>query len=335
MENKSFILLFCLLLCGCGLREQKSQAILPIAVEVQTMVEQTSVSRHTYVGQVEERSSVSLSALTAGRVLAIYAERGARVQAGDVLICIDSTQAVNARRSAEAVVRQAEDGFARAYVLYKEGGITEQKYVEIESQLMQARTMYASAMRIVEECRITAPVGGVISDCQVRVGENVTPGIPIIHIIDIDEFIVRFSVPESEIANIRIGANAKMVAPAIQSQELSMVVTEKSLLPNKLAHSYEVVATLCDQAELLPGMMAKVTLARDVMTGFILPQNCIQMLPDGAKVWVAEENTAVRKNVQIGQYVQNGVLVVQGIQTGDKVITKGYQKLWQGAEITY
>lgn len=323
------------MLSACGLREQQSHTVRPIAVEVQTMEQQTSVARHTYVGEIEEKSSVALSAQAAGRVEQIYIERGARVSAGQVLLTIDSTQAANARRSAEAVLRQAEDGYARACVLYKEGGITEQKRVEIESQLMQARSMYASASRMVDECRVVAPVAGIVAECRAKVGETVAPGLPLLTIMNMDGFVVRFHVPETEIARVKIGDKAMMQVAAIHADELPVVITEKSLIPNKLAHSYALVAAVQGKTNLLPGMMAKVTLASDIVTGYVLPQHCIQMLPGGAKVWVTNNNTALRKDIEVGQYVTDGVLVTAGIEQGDKIITKGYQKLWQGAEITY
>lgn len=335
MESKLGILILCLCLSACGLREQKSQTIRPIAVEVKVMEEETSVALHTYVGEIEEKSSVALSAPMAGRVLAVHVERGAQVQAGQVLLSIDSTQAVNARRSAEAMLRQAEDGYARACVLYKEGGITEQKRVEIETQLTQARSVYASALRMVEDCQLTAPVAGIVSECRTKVGETVAPGLPLVTIINMDGFMVRFSVPEAEIVHIHVGDKASLQVPASGLTNLSVTITDKSLIPNRLAHTYEVVGALQKHADLLPGMMAKVQMESDIVSGFILPQECIQILPDGAKVWVVENGYAIRKNITIGQYIHEGILITDGISLSDKVITRGYQKLWQGAEITY
>lgn len=333
--NIYILSLVCVCLSACQLRETHQQSVRPIAVEVQTMTQQTSVFRHTYVGEIEEKNRVSIGAQTAGRIVAVYVERGEKVEAGQLLLCIDSTQAVNTRLSAEAVLRQAEDGFTRACVLYKEGGITEQKRVEIETKLAEARSMYASAARMVAECRVTAPVAGVISECHARVGETVAPGIPLLTIMDIDGFVVRFAVPETEIAAIHIGDKARMEIAAIEVTDLPLVITEKSMVASKITHSYEVVAALQTSANVLPGMSSKVSMETDIVSGYVLPQNCIQVFPDGARVWFAEDNIAIRKNITIDQYVENGVLVTTGIQSGDKIITKGYQKLWQRAEITY
>lgn len=317
------------------MRSEKQQEVRPIAVEVQTMEEQTTVSRHTYIGEIAEKSSITLSAQTAGRILEVNIGAGSRVKAGQVLLSIDSTQAAGARRAAEATLRQAEDGYARACALYKEGGLTEQKRVEIESQLAQARSMYASAAQLVAECRVTAPVSGVVSELRAKAGETAAPAVPLLTIMNIDGFVVRFAVPEQEVSHIRMGDNATIDVEAAAAKGLPVTITDKNLIPNRLAHSYDVTAALHAPAGLLPGMMCKVTLEADRLSGFVLPQSCIQLLPEGAKVWVAREGVAQRIGVSVGQYVSGGVLITEGLESGDRVIIKGYQKLWQGAAITY
>lgn len=344
MKYKIAIIVCVASLVGCQLRENGGGKVNPIPVEVQVMAEQVAVSRHTYVGEVEEKSSVALSSSTAGRVLWVGAKRGEKVQAGQVLLSMDSAQAVQTRLVAEALLHQAEDGYARACALYKEGGVTEQKRIELESQLAQARSMYASAVRMVEDCRVVAPVAGVVSECRPVVGETVVPGVPLVTIINMDGFVVRFAVPETEIAGIRPGDKAAVQVPALGADNLPAVVTDKSLVPSRIAHTYEVTVALGERANLLPGMLAKVRMDADVVTGFVLPQECVQLLPDGAKVWVVEKNEgantdtekeAVRRTVVVGEHVQHGVMIVSGLEEGDEVVTKGYQKLWQGAEITY
>lgn len=336
MRYNLIILLSALMLVGCQLRDKGSEdAVRPIPVEVLEMSEQESVSRHTYVGTIEEKSSVTVSPTAGGQVLAVGVKRGDHVVAGQVLLLIDSTQAVQARVAAEALLRQAEDGYARAHTLYEEGGLTQQKLVELETQLTRARSMYASAEQMVADCRLTAPVAGVVSECRPQTGESVVPGVPVVTIINMDGMVVRFGVPEAEIASIRVGDRAVVQVPALGAGEMRIEVKDKSLLSDRVAHTYEVVADISGRTDLLPGMMAKVRMESDVVAGYVLPQECVQLLPEGAKVWVAEDHRAVRRTVVVGQHVAQGVLIVDSLSAGDKVITKGYQKLWQGAEITY
>lgn len=341
MKNKiQIFLLLVITLAGCGVGEQQSARRKALRVEVLTMREERSVYSHTYVGEIDAKQSVAVSAQMSGRIVGVYAERGRMVSAGELLLSIDSAQAVNARQSAEALLRQAEDGYARASVLYKEGGLTDQKRVEIEQELARARSVYASAVRLVEDCSVRAPERGVLSELRVCAGESVLPGVPLLTIVNMDGLVVKFAVPEQEIGSIRIGQKGRAMAENGSRETCyGIVVTEKSVLPNRVAHSYEVRASLegprGEMEGLLPGMICKVRMEGDELQGYVLPQHCIQLLPDGAKVWLARDGVATRASVSIGGYVSDGVLITSGLESGDKVITKGYQKLWQGAEIIY
>ena len=51
-------------------------------------------------------------------------------------------------------------------------------------------------------------------------------------------------------------------------------------------------------------------------------------------MWVAENGTAVRREIIIDGYQADGVRVKSGLQAGDTLITEGYQKLYKGCAIT-
>jgi hypothetical protein len=39
--------------------------------------------------------------------------------------------------------------------------------------------------------------------------------------------------------------------------------------------------------------------------------------------------------VKISDFVENGVLISEGVSMGDTIIAKGYQKMYNGAIVTY
>ena len=123
-------------------------------------------------------------------------------------------------------------------------------------------------------------------------------------------------------------------------------VVEKGMKANALSHAYPVRAevSLFDnlttdnltivRSLLLPGMVGKVRMQGQQSEGVVIPAACVQVTTEGKSVWVVQEDsTAVRRLIQIGQYVPNGVLVTDGLQTGDRVVTDGFQKLYKGAKI--
>ena len=69
--------------------------------------------------------------------------------------------------------------------------------------------------------------------------------------------------------------------------------------------------------------------------GFIISAGCIQTQQRGHSVWLLRGGHAERQMVKIGAFVENGVLISEGIELGDTVIAKGYQKMYKGATVTF
>lgn len=306
----------------------------PIRVKVLTMDEQTHTYTHTYVGRIEEVSSVPLSVLTTGQVLSVKIKTGDRVKAGQELLRIDDTQARNALQAAQATYQQAQDGYKRAKQVYAEGGVTEQKMVEINSQLKQAKSMLSMSQKSLNDCVLRAPVNGMIGECKVRVGQNVAPAVPVITLLDMNGYNVAFDVAEADIAAIQAGEEGSIVVAAAGNDTLPVRVVEKNLLANTIAHTYTVKAMLLrGDSCLLPGMVSKVWLQSQSVSGYFVPLECVQTMSTGKSVWIVNSNVATRRNVEIGEYVSGGVLITKGLHEGDQVVVEGFQKMYNGAKV--
>lgn len=352
-------MLCCLLLLSCGRKAAKqAQTVVPIPVQVQVVGEQTSVAHHTYVGTIEEERRVPLSVETGGQVLEVACRMGERVQKGEVLLRVDSASAIDAREAARATLRQAEDAYRRVTEVHGAGGVTEQQLIEVETKLAQARSMAAMAERRVENCVLRSPSDGVVGEVHVAEGQILSPMTPAMTLYIVDRLYVTFSVPESEVAEIAVGDMGSMEVPAIEqgaklvptcresqtcpdlsgeqgpSTSFPVRVVEKGMKANALSHAYPVRAEVLKKDRLLPGMVGKVRMQGQQSEGVVIPAACVQVTTEGKSVWVVQEDsTAVRRLIQIEQYVPNGVLVTDGLQTGDRVVTDGFQKLYKGAKI--
>ena len=342
-----FLLLLCFLSSCGGKDAKKTQTVAPLPVKVQVVGEHTSVARHTYVGTIEEERRVPLSVETSGQVLEVACHMGDRVQKGDVLLRVDSASAIDAREAARATLRQAEDAYRRVTEVHGAGGVTEQQWIEVETKLAQARSMASMAERRVANCVLRSPSDGVVGEVHVAEGQMLSPMTPAMTLYIVDRLYVTFSVPESEVSELRVGDTGSMDVPAIDNSQPSTLnaqlptsipvrVVEKGMKANALSHAYPVRAEVLNKDGLLPGMVSKVRMTGQQSEGLLIPAACVQVTPEGKSVWVAREDSTVeRRMIQIGQYVPDGVLVIDGLQTGDRVVTDGFQKLYKGAKIQW
>ena len=287
-----------------------------------------------YVGTIEPAQTTPLSLQTTGRVVSVEVKNGQRVTAGQTILKVDATQARNALQGAEAALQHAQDGYDRVAAVHEKGVVSDQKMVEISSQLQQAKSFYEAAKQQLEECTLKAPCDGVVDGLEVVTGQTIIPGTKLCTILDVSAYSVRFTVPENEIGSL---ADKGTVECAAIGAVLPVTVTEKGITANAVTHTYEVVARINGRAEgLKSGMVATVKLKGERLKDegdIVIPAKCILLKPEGHTVWVMEKGTAVRRAIEIDGYRADGVRVASGLTIGDTLITEGYQKLYNGCKV--
>ena len=82
-------------------------------------------------------------------------------------------------------------------------------------------------------------------------------------------------------------------------------------------------------------MVAKIRLALSESSGIVVPSSCVITMPEGADVWVFQNGLAHRRNIKVGGFVKNGIMVESGLNSGDTIITVGHQKLYNGAKVSF
>ena len=335
-----------LLLMACSHQSEPAERK-PIHVTVEEVrSDATAAEGRIYIGIVEENSATVVSYTSMGTISRIYVSEGQAVGRGQLIAELDDTQARNLLATSEAQSRQAEDALERYKLLHDEGAMTEAQWVEVQSKVDQARSQLAIAKRNVADCRLTAPVSGIIGKRYLVAGETALPSQPVVSILDISSVKVKIAVPEREMKEITSTTPTTISVEAIGS-EFQGGRIEKGVQADAMTHTYDVRVRVENKGrELLPGMVAKVrTLPPPSLTGreqsplsdgaLLLPITAVQKRADGTLfVWtVAKDSTAHRTTVTIGATVGNRVEILSGLTEGQRAVTEGYQKLSEGNKI--
>ena len=334
MEKNLYILIVTLFFCSCAQREGTQKTSTPIKVKTMVVIPQEGSTASRYVGTIEPAQTTPLSLQTTGRVVSVEVKNGQRIRAGQVILKVDDTQARNALQGADAALQHAQDGYDRVVKVHEKGVVSDQKMVEITSQLQQAKSLYEAAKRQLEECTLTAPCEGVVDGLEAVVGQTIIPGTKLCTILDVSAYSVRFTVPESEINGL---SDKGTVECAAVGATLPISVTERGITANPVTHTYEAVARINGKADgLQAGMVAIVKVKGERLKDegdIVIPAKCILLKPEGHTVWVVEQGAAVRREIQIDGYKADGVRVASGLQEGDTIIIEGYQKLYNNCPI--
>lgn len=326
------------MLMACGGKQE--QQVAPVRVKTEVVGEATDMSTKTYVGEVEAMSSTSVSFTGSGAVLHVYVEEGQPVSKGQVIAEMDATQARNALANCEAQMRQANDALARMKQLHDQNALPEIKWVETQSQVAQAKAQLDMARKAVADCRIYAPVSGVIGKKMLDGGETALPSQVVATILDISTVKVKVSIPETEIGNLTESTPSTISVDAAQAT-VSGGRIEKGVQADAFTHTYDIrIHVENGDRKLFPGMVASVSLtpsAENETSHHTVPVTSVQKRADGTLfVWsIDKDSTAHRKTVSIGQTMGNRIIVNSGIANGERIVTEGYQKLSEGRKVFF
>lgn len=339
MKNSFLMLLSVILLSSCGVKKgQESKA--PIRVDTQVVSSGMDGNAQTYVGIVEECEATAVSFIGMGVVKRMLVNEGQAVSRGQLIAEMDDTQARNLLSGAEAQMTQANDAFVRYKMLHDNGSLPEVQWVEIQSKVAQAKSQLEVARKNLADCRLTAPVSGIIGKKLICAGETALPSQGVVSILDISTIKVKVAVPEAEISGINATTPTDIFVEAIKGSFQGGRI-EKGVEADALTHTYDIRINVANSGrKLLPGMVASVRFMIDNLqtTGNrIIPVTSVQRSSDGSLfVWtVKKDTTAHRTSVEIGQTQGNYISILNGLNIGDRIITEGYQKLSEGTKVAF
>ena len=331
------IALSALVLIGCGKKKSQKQTFDPtLPVEISVILQTDDNNFRNYVGTTKSEMELPLSFPLGGKLTGSYVKNGQHVKKGALIARVDETAAKSIHDAALATLNQAEDGYNRLKQVHDEGGIPDVRWVQMETDLEKARQTEITTRKNLNECTLRAPQEGFISMGDHTTGENMLPATPFCRIIDMDKIVVEFSVPEKEIGIIQVGDKAEATFPGLNNLTKSIEIVDKSFVANPMGHTYTIKAKVpVEDKDILPGMVAKIKLSLSEASGIVVPSSCVLTMPEGADVWTVKNGKAYRRNIKVGGFVKNGVVVDSGLQSGDTIITVGYQKLYNGAKVSF
>ena len=259
MKEIRILLLLAIVILGsaCSNKKENRQKA-PTQVKTEVVTAGGQMTNESYVGIVEENEATAVSFTGMGVVKRMLVREGQAVGRGQLLALMDDTQARNLLTGAEAQMAQAEDALQRYGMLHDAGSLPEVQWVEIQSKVAQARSQLAVAKKNLADCRLVAPVSGIIGRQQVKAGETAVPSQAVVTILDVSRVKVKVSVPEAEMNAITPHTPSMIIVEAA-GKKVSGGRIEKGVVADAMTHTYDIRINVPNgDRKLLPGMVAQV-----------------------------------------------------------------------------
>jgi RND family efflux transporter MFP subunit len=328
-------------LFGCGAPETTTPPPRPVR-SVVVKAESLAPSA-TYSGEVRARYETPLAFRVAGKLAERKVEVGTMVKKGQVLARLDEAdlqlQAVAGEAgkvAAQAQLARAKADFERYKSLRERNLVSEFDFKSVQTNYEVAQSQYAQAQaqaRVGDNqaayTQLSADANGVVTALQAEIGQVVAAGQPVLTLARSGEREVQVAVPESRVDELRRATEVAVRLWAKPDKAYPGKVREIAPDTDPVTRTYATRITVLDvDTDLKLGMTATVTLTGSGQAAVRLPLTAIYQTDAQAKVWVVDGNQKVSlRNVTLGDFVDNDVIVLAGLNDGERVVTAGVNRL--------
>ncbi|MFC0181982.1 RND family efflux transporter, MFP subunit [Pseudarcicella hirudinis] len=327
-----------LFLSSCGSKkEQIREEEKTVKVSVKQITPAGQPEAFSYSGTIEADNSVALGFSVSGRVTAVSVQEGQHVRAGQLLATLETTEYENALLVAKASLEQAEDLFKRYNELHSKGSLPERDFISAKVSLAQAEANKSSAVKRLADTKLYAPFTGIISAKQIEKGASAAPGLTAFTILKTDQVYAQASVPESEIGKLSIGKDAVINIPVL-SETLRGKINIINPQGDQTTKTFTVKVRIGNNGgKLLPGMISdiKISTGKTVDAISVPAESVVRDADNITYVFIVnDQNKAIRKRIATGGLSADGILITNGLQSGDKVVVAGQTKIKDGQTVS-
>lgn len=251
-----------------------------LTVRARQVPEQTYVERIRVRGRSQAFRMVEVRAEQAGRIVSDPVERGARVEAGDLLceIAVDDREA----NLQEAIARrnQARTEYEAAQGLRERSLQSEISVAQLKTALDAAEAAVTRAQLAMDKTRINAPFAGYVETRSVEVGDLLNVGGLCATILDDDPMLLVGLVPEQQVSRVDVGARVQ--GELLNGRQVSGEVTFLAAAADPVSRSYRMEVTLDPSPERIrSGITAEMLVEAEQIRAHRIPASALSLDDNG------------------------------------------------------
>ncbi len=331
---------------------------------VQTLVMQPKVFSH-YIdiqANVTTDKDVMVYPEFAG-ILRLNVAEGQAVGAGQIIATISDgglkqqySQIQSQTNAVRAQMQQAQAQADLARITYEKQTKLWNQKIGSEIQYLQAKTAYEASMKqvaaansqiaatqnaaqamqqMIAKTNVRAPFSGIVDKVITQNGQAISPGVPIIRLVNLGNMKVEANVPESYLPSVKSNTPVIIDLPSV-GVTLNSKVNRVTNFINPSNRTFTATILIPSHPLVKPNLIAKVKINDYINpNAFIIPSEAIRKDANGNTfVFLLQANNIAKRTfVVTGKTSSEGTEILKGIAINDIVITQGYQKLVDGEKV--
>ncbi len=326
-----------LFLVACGKSPTVTKESPPSAVSVERIEPGVFTRSILLTGSIEPTRVATLSSPAEGPVVGCQIREGDEVSANQVLLRIgrDASASAALAAAAEELDRQNHE-FERIASLVEQRALARERLDVARSNLENARAAVAQAEQVSSDYDVRAPWAGLVSRLHVADGKYVGPRAPLIDLFDPASLVLRFQVPERYALAVGEGdeLNARFDAIPEADYVLRVGRAYPELDRRLRQRTFEASLPLGNDS-FQPGFFARIRLDLErIENALTVPVEAVSRDADGRSVvYTTDGDEVITKVIEVGFEEDGRVLILDGLEPGAAVITRGIERIRSGMKV--
>ena len=358
---------------GCDSGDWNSEKIQPPAagsrvkvnVEVVTVRDGNIYAPIRATGTILPQRESKIGTKLSGRIEAITVDEGDAVKVDRIVVELEKRDfelayknTVAQREMARASIKEAKLHLKnitrekdRIESLYRQKVVSQQKYDDtttaysmavvkldvLNAQLKAAEANLELAAQRLKDSTIRSPLSGYIVEKYFNEGEFISPGMPVLWIMDIDRVKVEIRVPEVELTRVKIGIPVDVELDALPDRRFEGAISAVNARVDPVSRNFTAEIDIPNTDQLISaGMFARITIKTNTIENVIIvPQKAIVADERGrdAVFVLADDGRAILRFVTTGAVGLGMVEIRRGLAAGEQVLVSGNYGLTDNSEV--
>ena len=329
------------LLSGCGTgeaavsSEESILAATPVTVEVAQPFRADIYATYEATATITSDADAPVVARATGEVVEILVEEGDRVTKGQVLARLDGERLELEMLAAKANLKQASTEYERNIDLHERGLIAASTFDALQYDLEELEATYELKKLAYDYSNIRAPISGVVSSRDIKLGQHLSNNDSAFRITDTMELIAHLQIPQSELSKFAAGNAASIEVASMPDEGFTATIARISPTIDTRNGTFRATALISNaEGNLAPGMFGHFTISYEQHTdALVIPAEALIDEDDENTVYIVDDGEVIRRNVKIGIAADGNIEILDGLNENDVIVVVGHSGLRNGSKV--
>lgn len=343
-----------MLLSACqeeqGITTQEEKLASPRPAKIVGLTQNNIKLQRSYPGTLEAAQKADLAFRVSGQLVELLAKPGLRVKKGDLLAKLDPKDFKNTLAERQARFNLANSQLKKVRTLRNKKLVSETNFDQANAELGVARAALQQAKDNLRYTALYAPFDGVVARVDIENYQPVQAQTPVILLRDIEQLSIRFSVPESVLAQFKQVEDPRMISSFCGlvrlvthvNQPIRACYKAHETIPDSLTRNYGALFELDPIGDfvVLPGMSASIELdfslflADQIDRSVYAPIEAVFSENGQQWLWLVDEQMIARRYpVEVGRIEGDKIAITSAIDPNSQIIAAGVSFVREGMRV--